>query len=55
MRKRIQFNIASNTEKEDVLTSAKEIFYDLIGIYESLYPFEEKDLKPHYFAKSGSR
>ncbi len=39
--------IVGKQEKEDVLTSAKEIFIDLIGIYESLYPFEEKDLKNH--------
>ena len=39
--------IAGKQEKEDVLTSAKEIFIDLIGIYESLNPFDEKDLKNH--------
>lgn len=40
-------NIVSKTDKEDVLASAKEIFYDLIDIYESLDPFEEKDLQNH--------
>lgn len=40
-------NSTSSTEKDDILASAKEIFYDLIGIYESLYPFEEKDIKNH--------
>lgn len=44
---KLNASITSDKEKENVLASAKEIFTDLIGIYESLLPFEEKDLKNH--------
>ncbi len=42
--------IADKQEKEDILSSAKEIFIDIMGIYESLFPFSEKDLQNHITA-----
>ncbi len=39
--------VAGKQGKEDILSSAKEIFQELTGIYESLFPFDEKDLQNH--------
>lgn len=39
--------IKSESIKEDILVSSEEIFHDLIGIYNCLFPFAENDLKQH--------
>ncbi|MFZ4402338.1 MAG: biliverdin-producing heme oxygenase [Bacteroidales bacterium] len=44
---KINTNIIDNQQKDDVISASNEIFYDLIKIYESLYPIDEMKLGNH--------
>jgi len=44
---KLDSNIIEKNHKEDILAASSEIFYDLIKIYENLFPFDENSLKNH--------
>ena len=44
---KLNTKIIDNQSKDDVLSAANEIFNDIISIYESLYPIDEKLLGSH--------